>query len=207
MIANPYLHSVILDLYAGCRRYRGIFLAATHPPANQVRVEVLDNAGKMIQNDAQILRLSSQGTTSSDRGPQGANRKTACSVVAQLTALSIPCGFAEGLSIGLQLAVAPVEKQRLIDQHPDCILSCDWPVSDLVSACWLSERSLRTRKKFRTTISGGDECGRIKSLTNILKRRNRFPHIVTGTAKKALNPLDWVSRSQKRNRARRTQRP
>jgi len=63
-------------------------------------------------------------------------------------------------------------------------------------------RSLRARKKFRTATIGGDECGMIKSLTNILKRRNRFPHIVTRTAKEALNPLDWVSRSQKRNRAR-----
>jgi len=35
--------------------------------------------------------------------------------VVQLPALSIPCGFAEGLPIGLQLAVAPLEEQRLID--------------------------------------------------------------------------------------------
>jgi Asp-tRNA(Asn)/Glu-tRNA(Gln) amidotransferase A subunit family amidase len=35
--------------------------------------------------------------------------------IAQLSALSIPCGFAEGLPICLQLAVAPLEEQRLID--------------------------------------------------------------------------------------------
>jgi len=52
--------------------------------------------------------------------------------VARLPALSVPCGFAEGLPIAPQLAVAPLQEQRLIDlgrafqavtkfhlQHPD----------------------------------------------------------------------------------------
>ncbi len=54
------------------------------------------------------------------------------------------------------------------------------------------------RMSLRHQSEGSAACA--SAAFNAAERRNRFPPSVTRTAKEPLNPLDWVSRRQKRNR-------